>query len=464
MTDMTRVHTCADAHECARERAYTHEDARAHKRKNTQAQSVPAPALAPAPDPAPAPTHSHIFSPSRKAFLKICAAGSALAGLALSQSGCKRKSGNADVAAQIDDSRAEYIIDPKTNESNYTYADFSLQEKGSWEIPLGNILRPSSGSWIAATTAGTSATPVIKGSAFSLESGKLIEVLKEPYMKKTPNFVIFDVSCSDEIYAWLEFDTIEKGWYLFASAFSKGALTGEVTELWHADENYAPAKFVVSGKHVIWQVTPYAKKKKARESATLYLWSLGQAQADAILESKGAFATAPTISGDVVVVVPRLAREGAGVAHVMQAYSISSGIKSVVDEFAMPSGVAPQTAVYINNHFVFSVAANHQQRGLLGKMGTYIACSDGSFVVLSREPSAACAGSKNTIIIRSKVSYFVVDIENKSYSILAASPRTSDVGEFPCVSGESRFFITYATLKDKDTGYPKNIFIRRFII
>lgn len=409
--------------------------------------------------------HAHArFVPSRKGFFKLMATTSALAGAALAQSACKRKSSGGDAAQMVDGAQAEYVIDPKTNESNYSVSDFALEEKGSWEIPVGNVLYPSSGSWIAATTAGSSATPVIKGSAFSLESGKLIEVLKEPYMKRTPNYVIYDVRCSDDVYVWLEFDTIEKGWYLFASAFAKGALKGEVSELWHADANFAPAKFAVYAKTVVWQVCPYAKGKKARENSICYLWKLGQAQADAVLESKGAFATAPTLSGDTVVVTPRSTQQGAGAAHVMQAYSMSGSMSSTLDEFTMPAGVAPQTAVYINNHFVFSVAANHQQKGLLGKMGTYIARGDGTFVVLSREPSAVCAGHKNVFIIRSKVSYFVVDIENKSYSILAASPRTSDVGEFPCVSGENKSFVTYATLKDKSTGYPKNILIRRFIV
>lgn len=402
---------------------------------------------------------------SRRAFFRATcatAASSALACIAVSAGGCKHRAvDDPQSPVVVDDAQAEYIIDPQTNESKYSAVDFELKQTGNWELPLGNMLYPSDGVWIAATTAGTSATPAIKASAFNTKTGQLVQVLEQPYGKSSTNCIIYDVRTSDKVFVWLEFDIVTRDWTLYASAFADGKLHGQVSELWKADADYLPAQFCVHENYVVWQVSPSPQGSRAKENSYCYLWKLGDDKASSVVESLSRFACAPTFSKGSVVIVPKVKTKSAPL-YVMRVYSLTDSMEKQQDELFLPPSVAPLYATYINSLFAFSIEANHQSGGLLGKMGTYIGSRDKGFVVVPREPSAPVVGNNNTFIVRSKASYFVVDTAQKSYSILAASNRCTNYGEYPACTGEQNSVVTYATIKDKTTGYPKNVLVRQF--
>lgn len=97
-------------------------------------------------------------------------------------------------------------------------------------------------------------------------------------------------------------------------------------------------------------------------------------------------------------------------------------------------------------------------------MGTYIGRAGGPFVALSREPAASVTGRDGTYVIKSNASYFVVNSRDRTYSILGAANRCLGYGEYPATQGESSRFVTYATVKDEDTGYPKHVTVRSFAL
>ena len=96
---------------------------------------------------------------------------------------------------------------------------------------------------------------MVVASALSLESGKLLEVVSAPKGQATTT-VIYDVACSDSVYAWVELDTTTRSWTLYGSRFSAGALTGDTKTLWQATSDYDPAPIACSGERVLWQVQP----------------------------------------------------------------------------------------------------------------------------------------------------------------------------------------------------------------
>ncbi len=51
----------------------------------------------------------------------------------------------------VDKDKAVYVIDPETNENNFSLVDLRCQ-RSSYELPVGTVLRPSEGTWIAATS------------------------------------------------------------------------------------------------------------------------------------------------------------------------------------------------------------------------------------------------------------------------------------------------------------------------
>ena len=324
----------------------------------------------------------------------------------------------------------------------FTSVNLPYSASNQWTLPLGNVLHPAEGVWLPVTTAGASATPMVIASAFSTSSGELKEVVTKTVTGTTTS-VIYSVACSDSVYAWVELDMITREWSLFASAFSSGALTGETKTLW--------------------QVQPSSSGSKTAESSYCYLWTVGASDAQAVVESPGRFATAPTVCGDWVVLTPRV-RASEGTYYGVTAYTIDDGLKTKVDQLVMPASVKPFRACRMGEKFVVSVEANYSSGGLLGNMGTYIGSSDGSdFLYLSREPFECAAAGKNGVyFIKSRSSYIVVNAADQTYSVLSSVDRSVDYGEYPARVGECNTFVTFSSVKDATTGYPASVIVRTF--
>ena len=359
------------------------------------------------------------------------------------------------------------VIDKETATSvidEFEEVDLEIREIADWSLPLGSVLHEATSAWVPVTQAGSSASPMVKGCAFSVESGELVEVVSD-VMGNSHTVVIYDARCSDSVYAWVELDFLTYAWTLYASRFSPtdGKLEGSATTLWQADANYDPPGFVCVGNSVLWQVMPALKGDKTKESSYCYLWKLGDANAQAVVESPGRFATEPSVSNDTVILCPRV-RADEGVFYGVTVYSLGDDLATIVDQLVLPQSVRPFYATYVGNRFAVSIEANYDSGGMFGSMGTYVGPSEGPFIRLSREPSANVAGRDDTFVIKSRASYFVVDLRKSVYSILTAANRCVDYGEFPARVGQTNNFLTFATVKDEASGYPASVTVRSFAL
>ncbi len=392
---------------------------------------------------------------TRRGFIKTAALGSAAAAAVSVLSGCSHASDEeASDPVVVDEDSAEDIL------STFEEVECPLVVENAWELPLGNVLHPADGTWIPVTTAGSSATPMVKASVLSLASGQLAEVVSAPFQEGATK-VIYDARCSDYVYAWVELDLATRDWALYAAPFSAGALSGDVRTLWEADANYDPAPFAVSERSVIWQVQPSTSGSKTTESSRCYLWHSGDSEAQAVVESSGRFATSPTISGDAVVLTPRV-RADEGVYYGVTAYSLSDDLATRLDQLVMPQGVRPFRATRVGDRFLVSVEASYGSGGLLGQMGTYIGTADSGFFRLNREPSEGGCGNGDVVVIKGTASYFVIDLANRQYSTLLATDRSVDYGEYPARAGNCDLFVSFSTVKDADSGYPASVSVRTF--
>lgn len=344
----------------------------------------------------------------------------------------------------------------------YEEVELTLTERDTWSAPLGSVLHETTGVWVPVTQAGASASPMVKGCAFSIDDGTLAEVIPD-VLGDSHTVVIYDVRCSDEVYAWVELDYLTHDWTLYAARFNDGKLDGSASTLWSADANYDPPGFVCVNRSVIWQITPALSGDKTSEHSFCYLWKTGDENAQAVVESPGRFALAPSVSNDLVILAPRV-RADEGVYYGVTVYSLEDDLETIVDQLVLPQTVRPFYATRIGERFVVSIEASYSSGGMFGTMGTYIGPSEGPFVSLMREPSSNVAGIDDTFIIKSRTSYFVVNVRKATYSILAAANRCVDYGEYPARVGETTDFITFATVKDEASGYPSSVTIRSFKI
>lgn len=356
----------------------------------------------------------------------------------------------------VDEGAALSVID------DYEEVDLALQNIVDWSIPLGSVLHESSSSWVPVTQAGASATPMVKGCAISMEDATFVEVVSNS-VGDSHTVVIYDTRCSDDVYAWVELDVLSHKWWLYASRFNGGKIDGMPTTLWEADENFDPPGFACVGNTVIWQVMPALSGKNTKDSSYCYLWRLGDANAQAVVESPGRFAIAPSISSNMAILAPRV-RADEGVFYGITAYPIDGNMSTIADQLVLPQSVKPFYATYIGNRFAVSIETNYSSGGMFGTMGTYMGPSGGPFVRLAREPSANVAGKDDVFIVKSRASYFVINLRDSTYSILAAANRCVDYGEFPARVGQSNDFVTFATVKDEASGYPSSVNVRAFAL
>ena len=274
--------------------------------------------------------------------------------------------------------------------------------------------------------------------------------------------MIYDAQCSDSVFAWSELDIVSHEWRLFAASLADGAL-GTVNTLWKADADYDPPLVCCSGSSVIWLVMPSTSGSKTSENSSCYLWQAGASSADEVVRSSGRFACAPTVSDGNVTLVPRV-RANEGRYFGITAYTLESGLSTQVNQLVLPASVSPMYATFMDGNFVFSIEANYGTGGLLGNMGTYIGSGDGSFVALPREPAAVCVGKGGVYLIKTRAGHVIVDTNAQTYATLAAPSRALDYGDYPASMGTTSTFVTFATVKDEQTGYPASVQVRAWAL
>lgn len=365
----------------------------------------------------------------------------------------------------VDSGTATYVVGSGDIQGSYEQAadgrgTASLAEAGSWSLPLGCVLRPSEGQWKPYVVPSETPSAMTSAGAFSVSSGT--NSLLVDTSRTGGNFVIYDAQCSDSVFAWTELDIVSHDWRLFAAPLMDGAL-GTVTTLWKGDADYDPPLACCSGSSVIWLVMPSTSGSKSTESSSCYLWKAGASSADEVVRSQGRFACAPTVSDGNVTLVPRV-RVSEGRYFGITAYSLDSDLSSQVDQLVLPASVSPMHATYMDGKFVFSIEANYGTGGLLGNMGTYIGSGDGSFIVMPREPAAAVAGKGGVYLVKTRASHVIVDTNAQTYATLSAPNRTLDFGDYPASMGTTSTFVTFATVKDEQSGYPSSVQVRAWAL
>lgn len=384
----------------------------------------------------------------------IAAAGAGMAAIALTSCSSEEESADGDPQVVTDSSLITSVLD-----GDFEYSDETPTLAASWELPLGTILFHSGGcTWSAAMLAPESASNVNTLGIMSLESGTITTLVEMPTQGST--YSVFDVRCSDSVYAWVEIDYTDLSWVLLGQALSSGALTGEAVILDEGDEDWEPPRFTTWNSSVIWQKMPMSGGNSSSEYSHCYIWSVGSAEGTEIKESPGRFATAPRVAGDVLTITPRV-RADEGVYYGLTAINLTSDSFAQIDQLVLPSSVSPFDATYMNDVFVFSIEAAYDGAGSLGNMGTFLGSEGGPYLYVRREPVAQVASNGTYYLIKSQASHVIVDTDAQTYGTLFAPDRCLDYGDYPATDGISSQFVCYATVRD-DTGLPDHVLVRVF--
>ena len=278
-----------------------------------------------------------------------------------------------------------------------------------------------------------------------------------------PDYSVSEARVTDFLAVWVEMENATQSWAFYACRFTGDPITTAspgLVKLGGNDGEWLPPQFDAVDSRVVWQVMPDPYGPYSTEHSHAYLWTLGAPQGDEVWDSPGRFACAPNISGNVLTIAPRV-KADEGVYYGITAIDLARGFAQI-DQLVMPVSVKPFFITYAGGRFAFSVEADYGWGGRLGRMGYYIGPGEGPFHYVYREPSSQINYVNGLYVVKSRLSYFVVDLDRRTYARITAASGCTDYGDYPATAGEVDSFVTYATVKDSVSGIPAYVLLRTF--
>lgn len=333
--------------------------------------------------------------------------------------------------------------------------------EASFSLPAGCVPYVSCDGWAAVVQANTDGRTFTRLGCLDLSTGDYTVLLEEGLTGR--GYAVSEARITDQLVCWVEVDNSSQAWALYACRFTAQPITlgsAGLVKLGEGDADWLTPQFDAAVDQVVWQVMPDPAGPDSKEHSHAYLWTLGSSQGDEVFDSPGRFACAPAISGGVLTVTPRV-KADEGVYYAPTALSMSAS-HAQLDQLVMPASVKPFFATYTGSGFAFSVEADYGYGGRLGCMGYYIGPGEGPFHYVLREPSAQICQVGGLYVVKSRMSYFVVDLRRLTYARISAASGCTDYGDYPATQGTVNRFVTFATIKDATSGVPSSVLVRIF--
>lgn len=346
-----------------------------------------------------------------------------------------------------------------------TFADIidvtTFEPVATYVLPVGCTVYCDCDSRAAAVQANPGGQPFTTVGCLDFSANTYTTVIANPVAGSA--YAPSEARCTDQLIAWVEIDNATDAWAFYAAPFSGQPVTQSTSglvKLGAGDSEWLPPQFAVYSNAVVWQVMPDPHGSHTMEYSHAYLWTLGASTATEVWESPGRFACAPSISSGVLTIAPRVNAD-VGVYYGITAVDLMSGLRQV-DQHVLPTSVKPFFATRTGDNFAFSIEANYGYGGLMGTMGYYIGPGNGPFKYVSREPSAQVSYVNGYHIVKSRLMYFVIDLERETYARIGSANQAVDYGDYPATSGTARRFVTYTAVEDASTGIPNSVLVRIF--
>ena len=330
----------------------------------------------------------------------------------------------------------------------------------TFELPLGSVVSSDCDTRAAVLQANDAARPLTLIGCLDYSMGAYTIVLDHPITGE--DYAPSECHLTEKVIAWVEMNNATDEWALYAAPFNGQPLSSseDIVQLGTGDADWLPPQFAVWENLVVWQVMPDPSGPHVQESSRAYLWRRNSDSGKLVWTSPGRFACAPNINAGVLTIAPRVNADK-GVYYGLTAIDLEND-QQQLDQLVLPVAVRPLCATRIGDDFAFSIEANYGYGGLLGTMGYFIGPSAGPFLNVTREPSAQITYVGDRYIVRSQLTYFVIDTRARRYGRIGSASNCVDYGDYPASSGTAQLFVTYAAVKDASTGIPSKVLVRLF--
>lgn len=399
---------------------------------------------------------------SRRGFV-VGATATAATAAAVSLGACSSSSDDTEiidgVKEQFPDAQVEYLdvdfsqVRPHTEMANENSADY-LAEVNSFELPLGSLVYQCSDSKALALAPGASSKVLTRLLLVDLNTADSVPILGQA-LGSSEDYVIYDARASDAAVVWVECNMVHGLWRVYAAS-----LIGEITDdellsraqlLEEGEEDYSPPQLAVSNSKVYWTVMPDPNGTASSEDSFLKAAELGlqsegaEPEVKTVYTSHGRMITNPTVSGDLLTIVPRV--DTGAVYYQLTTLDIES---DAVQHIAiLPPSLRVVNASWLGEGFSFGIEGNYDYANGLSLFGTYEQLGDGDFLYVNKAPVSAAVRMGSLTFVKSTKNVLGISTSGNSVVIVDTPQDCVDYGDILAGEGTENRLVLYTTVTAK---------------
>ncbi len=308
-------------------------------------------------------------------------------------------------------------------------------------LDAGAMLYSSDGIIAAVLMPGKTASPLSTSGLMRLEDGTLNTVLEQA-QQHAEGYSIYAACASEEMMVWVECNYLTSDWAVYCAEVASSSLTlGSAVKLDEGDGQYDAPEISVIGETAYWIVQP-AENGDRTEEESLLKAAAGGSAASVIFTSRGRFNGGLSASGQVLTAMPRA--DVSGVYYQLTAFQTGTG--AIVASEILPRAFKPNTAVYINGGFSFSIPASYDYGGGISNVGTYFLMGDGTWLRIAKQPVMPAGVCQGWLFCKSGSRTVFVDISKRRYFTVDAPGSANSNGDYPVAVGSTDSVYTYSTV------------------
>ncbi len=360
------------------------------------------------------------------------------------------------VLQQFPDATVEYLrvepsqVLPYTGMTNAESIDY-LQETRNFDLPLGSLVFQSSDTHALVLAPGASSKALIRLGTVHFDEGQFVPVLGQA-RGASEDYVIYDARASDSSIIWVECNMVQGTWRVYATSLKDGTATeGDLQEAALIDEGdvtHSPPQLAVSGNKVYWTVMPDPNGPASSEDSYLKTAEFAsggaakKAEARTIYTSHGRLIANPTISGDVLTIVPRVDTDS--VYYQLTALDVKTD--AVLNAAILPPSLRVSDAVWLENGFAFGIEGNYDYAEGLSFFGTYQQLGDGQYLYVNKVPSSSPVLMSGLTYVKSTKNVIGLDPKTGTAVIVDTPQECVSYGDILAGTGLQERLVLYTTV------------------
>ncbi|MBR2522003.1 MAG: hypothetical protein IKE61_02610 [Coriobacteriales bacterium] len=334
-----------------------------------------------------------------------------------------------------------------------------ISEWATYDIDMGSILHMDCDSLAIVISPGSSNNVLTRLGFLVMSSGKVVYFLNQA-IGQSEGYTIYDARGNGEIAIWTECNLRTGDWRVYLAAVNSSAKIMDPIKVDEGDADFDPPMLCVCDKKAYWTVMPDPNGEAKESDSYLKCATVSMPLSQIVYTSHGRMITNPQASDGIVTIVPRA--DTSSTRYQMTA--IDSATNQPIKGQILPKSMRVNTAIYMNDTFVFGIEQNYNFGDGISNFGTYSATGDGKYMRFNRTPFVTPAQVGKYIVIKSTKAVVGCDMANRQFFAIDTVKGSESYGDFLVSTGTSGSIVVYTSIPKGDGSGKGKVRVRAFSV